>query len=189
MLALFAELEVENIRSRIRDVLTHKFKCDEQTGTVPYGFDAVPTGKVHKRKNGTEHEIHNLVPNPEEQKWLIRIFEWRLAGRPFRRIAAELNRLHVPAKNGGRWLPGNVHAVISNRFAKKILNEVQQQLKAANTIAEGADRDVRETSVSSGVCQRVSGLPDPAGETNGDVPNGLFGQAGDVQKMPAGVLG
>ena len=130
MLSLFAELEVESIRIRIKDVLHNKFLNGEQTSTLPYGSSAKPTGRfTTKRRENVE--IMAIIPNPEEQKWLVQMVLWRCAEWSYRRIAKELNAANVPTKTGKRWQPGTVHAVLNNKFTRPIVQSTADQFEVS----------------------------------------------------------
>lgn len=99
--AVFAELELARIRERIQTALDHKRANSQLTGTVPFGWDAIETGEVTAK--GVK--VRKLVDNVEEQKWILRMANWRHQQRwSYSRIAAELNRHHVPTKRAGQTL-------------------------------------------------------------------------------------
>lgn len=129
-----AQLERDTIRERIRIGLAQKKRKGELCGTVPYGFDGVPTGAV----TGKGVAIRSLVDNPAEQRWLLHIAARRAAGWGYHSIAKELNSLGVPTKtpkgtlitrpgskrdggpgetilSSGLWSCGNVHHVLNNK--------------------------------------------------------------------------
>ena len=105
--AVFAELEVANIRERIKTALDQKRSHGQLTGTVTYGWDAELTGETDaKPRFGSNGKaIRRLVANPAEQKWIL----WMISRRdefhesPFQ-IARELNRLGVKTKRAGEKL-------------------------------------------------------------------------------------
>ncbi len=56
-----------------------------------------------------------LVPNPAEAAWVEQMFTWVAAERLGSQAVAErLNRLRVPAKNGGVWHRGVVAGILRN---------------------------------------------------------------------------
>jgi DNA invertase Pin-like site-specific DNA recombinase len=119
-IALFAELEVERIRGRIQEVMTHKFERHELCGTVPYGYDAVGTGRFNE-KNGVRKEVMELVVNTAELAWVRQMAAWRASGLAYNKIAAELNKHGVPTKIRGTWQSGNVARVLSGKHTARLL--------------------------------------------------------------------
>jgi len=132
--AVFAELELARIRERIQTALDQKRANGLLTGTVPFGWDAVETGRVSAQ--GVKER--RLVDNLEEQKWILRMAQWRNEqGWSYARVAVELNRNNVPTKRAGevlklrgpdettsfratqgRWQAGNVAKVLANQSVK-----------------------------------------------------------------------
>jgi DNA invertase Pin-like site-specific DNA recombinase len=137
VLAGMAEYERELIRGRIRDRLDHKFQKGELIGTVPFGFDAVETGRL------TAKGVHvrRLVDNPGEQYWIRQMARWRSTGWSFNRIAKALNQIGVPAKcprglpvrrNGqvvgltsGLWQSGNVAKLLQSKHTRRLLDRAE----------------------------------------------------------------
>lgn len=128
--AVFAELELARIRERIQATLDYKRANGLLTGTVPFGWDAVETGAVTAK--GVK--VRELVDNPFEQGWILRMFDRREAGWSYQQIANELNRHSIPTKRSGtvlklrvagdktsirqvcgRWQAGNVAKVLANK--------------------------------------------------------------------------
>jgi DNA invertase Pin-like site-specific DNA recombinase len=86
-----AQWEREVIAERTRDALAHKRSRSERCGKVRYGFVLAGDGITE-------------VPNPAEQAGLAAIARLRAEGLSLRAIAAELDRLGVPTKEGrGGW--------------------------------------------------------------------------------------
>ncbi len=132
VLAGMAEYERELITSRINDRMAVKRAAGQLCGKVPYGFDAELTGETTAK--GVK--IHRLVPNPEEQKWILHMVRLRGAGLGYHSIAKDLNAHGVPTKNrgkmmnllregctkdhveqkftSGQWQSGNVESVLNN---------------------------------------------------------------------------
>jgi site-specific DNA recombinase len=89
MLAVLAELERDQISERTKAALAHKRALRQRVGTIPYGFTL-----------GGDRD--SLVPVQEEQEAIQLMRTLRDRGMSYRRVATELERLQVPAKNGGR---------------------------------------------------------------------------------------
>src|SRR5579859_5845729 len=141
VLAGMAEYERELIRDRITNHLCAKRSRGELCGTVPYGWNAVPTGEVTAK--GVP--IHRLEDNPQQQKWILFMHRLRKTGWGYHRIAKDLNARGVPTKRGkgelirfkgrtrfnsGLWQAGNVAGVLKN---KTVLAWLQSQQPADTT--------------------------------------------------------
>ena len=123
VLAGMAEFEREMIGARVRETMDRKFNEEALIGTVPYGYNAVPTGEVTV-KNGKTTVHKRLVDNPTEQQWLRQMHLWREDHRwSFHGIAAELNRRRVPTKTGklGGWQSGNVAKALASKHTARFL--------------------------------------------------------------------
>jgi len=88
MVDAFAEYERLIIKARTRAALTAKKRRGERTGGVPFGLDLAEDGVA-------------LVENPAELEALATIRRLKAEGLSLRRIAAELDRLGIPPKQGG----------------------------------------------------------------------------------------
>ena len=98
--AVFAELEVANIRERIKTALDQKRSHGQLTGTVTFGWDAEPTGET----TSGGKSIRRNVANPAEQKWILHMIDRRNGGWTDFQIARELNQLGVKTKRAGEKL-------------------------------------------------------------------------------------
>jgi site-specific DNA recombinase len=88
MVDAFAEYERLVIKARTRAALQAKRRRGERTGGVPFGHDLAEDGVA-------------LVENAAELEALETIRRLRAAGLSLRAIAAELDRLGIPPKQGG----------------------------------------------------------------------------------------
>ena len=140
--AVFAELELARIRERIQTALDQKRANGLLTGTVPFGWNAVETGEF-KQQNGLAVPLRKLVDNLPEQKWILRMWQWRHEqGWSFSRIAAELNRNGVATKRAGQTLKlrgGDVDAE-GNRIRRPALG-LWQEGNVAKLLASRTVRD------------------------------------------------
>jgi len=119
-------------RNKIRQRITSKRAAGELCGTVPYGFNSVPTGATTAKGKS----VFRLEDNPEEQKWILHMQQLRAAGWGYHSIAKDLNSRNIPTKRGkgeimnlrvssssssslrfttGRWQAGNVSKVLNNK--------------------------------------------------------------------------
>jgi DNA invertase Pin-like site-specific DNA recombinase len=99
-----AELERALVAERTRDALRHKIKKGESTGRVPFGSQLATDGKT-------------LLPDPNEQRAIQLMQEWRGDGWPLRSIANELKRLGIRGKNGKPLGPTTIRCIL-NRVSK-----------------------------------------------------------------------
>jgi hypothetical protein len=63
------------------------------------------------------------VPDPEEQRVVLKMIEMRDAGLSLRAIAADLNATGVPAKRGGAWYPQTVSRVLRSTDGYQVVYE------------------------------------------------------------------
>ena len=136
IIGAFAELERMMIRSRVQEGIDRKRAKGEVAGTVPFGWDAVGTGRLNARGVEIRTELDNLT----EQAWLLQVHRWRhVDGWSLRQIARALNEAGVKTKvpqgtlicvgkdpatgerllrpSSGRWDTGNVRHLLTNKRA------------------------------------------------------------------------
>lgn len=153
VLAGMAEYERELIRSRIQQHLDVKRGKGELCGTVPYGWNAAPTGNVTPKGVATRR----LEDNPAEQQWILFMVGLRTLGHGYHTIAKELNQLGVPTKRGkgeiikyggetrfnsGQWQSGNVAKVLNSKT-------VQAWLAALKSDKSGLATQSRTTQAAA----------------------------------------
>jgi len=132
VLAGMAEYERALITGRIEDKFEIKRDKGELCGTESYGWSSVETGEVTPK----DVKIRRLVDHPEEQKWILVMFQLRKTGMGYHSIAKYLNAQGVPTKRGkgmvmklrtarrlvakweekptsGQWQSGNVARILS----------------------------------------------------------------------------
>lgn len=101
-----AQWEREAIAERTKEALSTKIKRGERVGAVRYGYDLGADGK-------------SLVPNASEQAAIALMRKWRREGVTLRGIAAELNSMGVPTKEGGAWAFGSVARILRRVEGRK----------------------------------------------------------------------
>ena len=144
--AVIAQDELNRIRERVILGLRAKRARGELCGTIPYGFDAIPTGEIRRTRSGHEVHVRRLTDNATEQRWIKQMCLWRgfLPSTPnlthpwsYSCIARELNRLNVRTKEAGRvhnlkggavparshWQQGNVHRILKNSYTQQLINK------------------------------------------------------------------
>ena len=100
ILGAVSQLEAGMITRRLRRGREHKASEGGYAhGAPPYGFRA---------------EAGQLVPDPEEQRIVLKMIEMRDTGSSLRDIAADLNDAGVPSKRGGQWHPQTVARVLAS---------------------------------------------------------------------------
>ena len=87
MLAVLAEFERDQISERTATAMQFKKTKGERVGAVPYGYDLADDGV-------------NLVENAAEQSVIQQARELHESGLSLRKIAAELDRRGLHARNG-----------------------------------------------------------------------------------------
>lgn len=74
---------------------------------APYGFKKVQIKEGKKR-------CFTLEPDPETAPVVKMIFEWYRDGIGMTRIADRLDELHIPAPDGGKWVPDTIPRFLKN---------------------------------------------------------------------------
>jgi len=97
ILATIAQWERDIISERTREAMQFMKNSLRLVGAVPFGFDLV------------EGE---LAPNPDEMGVVKDVAEMKQGGLSYQKIAAYLNKRHVPSKNGSKWYPKTVMGVL-----------------------------------------------------------------------------
>jgi DNA invertase Pin-like site-specific DNA recombinase len=102
MLAGIAEFENKRRSERQLAAFAVMRASRQRSGTVPYGWDAVPSrcGRVSK----TGRPAEDLVPNEFEQGILHRILAAAQTGTTDRQIARQLTQQSIPTKNAGKTM-------------------------------------------------------------------------------------
>ena len=85
-----------------RALAVKRARGEKTGGTVPYGWDAVPS---HAGAIG-------LVENAQEQAEISRIVQEREGGCSYAAIARRLNEDGVPTKTGAHWHPETVRGIM-----------------------------------------------------------------------------
>lgn len=115
MLAVLAEFERELTVERTCDAMQRMKADNVLIGSIPFGFDAVPTGKKSE-KSGREEKL--LVPNDYEQSVITRIKVLRHTNPSkllsFKKIALQLEKEGVKTRKGTT----NWHATSIERILK-----------------------------------------------------------------------
>jgi DNA invertase Pin-like site-specific DNA recombinase len=75
--------------------------------TAPYGYR-----KVAKKEGRTTY--HTLEPIPELAEVVRLIFELYAQGNGKAKIADHLNREHIPAPRGAKWMPESIPVILTN---------------------------------------------------------------------------
>lgn len=101
--ACTAEFERDIIGERTRAALRVKRERGERAGAIPYGFALDPSDAGGAR----------LIGVAAEQRGLRIIDRLAQRGRSLRRIAAVLDRLHIPTKKGNTWQHQSVACILS----------------------------------------------------------------------------
>jgi len=98
ILGAVSQLEAGMIARRLRRGREHKAAQGGYAHRAPpYGF---------------RPDSGQLVPDPQEQRVVLKMIEMRDAGSSLRDIVDGLNRAGVPSKRGGRWHPQTVARVL-----------------------------------------------------------------------------
>jgi DNA invertase Pin-like site-specific DNA recombinase len=105
-LCVQAEAEHRRLIKRIRDGFDRRRRdglcC---TDRAPYGWDAVPSGKLNPKPRAKHPEYFRQEPNPEQQHWLRQMIEWRFPLAPFDQITNSDLRMTNEAAARGSAVP------------------------------------------------------------------------------------
>lgn len=110
---LFAEFELDMIRTRTRAGLDAKRRRGERTGDVPYGWVVDTDASGPRSKSG---RLARLIEQPREQEGLRLLKSLADQGLTNRRIAVALNAAGFPTKKGlGPWRHQGVAKILGAR--------------------------------------------------------------------------
>lgn len=111
MLAVLAEFERDLTRERTRNHLQDKIRERHRCGKVLYGSVIDPADPRRSKKTGSPV---GLVPCPEEVAAVALMKGMEAEGRSLRSIAAELDRLGIPTKEGRTgWHHSSVRRILA----------------------------------------------------------------------------
>ena len=96
---MLAEFERDLVAERTASALGYKKSKMQVYGSVPYGYDRAGD---------------DLVDNEAEQQVIKLVLAWRADGQSLGAIAARLNGMAVPTKQGRRWHASTVRHMLSN---------------------------------------------------------------------------
>ena len=117
---------------------------------APYGYKRV---KIEGEKGYT------LTPNPDEAKWIIKMFELRLSGMGTPVIANYLNDMKVPTRHGNLWGADVVNRMLMNPiYMGKIRRGYAQHIK---TIKDGQVVEKVKHIKDIDECRIYDGLHEP----------------------------
>jgi DNA invertase Pin-like site-specific DNA recombinase len=100
MLAVLAEFERDQISERTATAMQYKKTQGERVGAIPYGYDL-----------GADDVA--LVANPAEQEVIRQARELHEGGLSLRKIAAELDRRGLYARNGQTFQATQVQRMVA----------------------------------------------------------------------------
>lgn len=109
IMAALAEFENKRRAERQIDAFNVMRKAGQRCGTIPYGWQ--PVTSLRQSKTGRQAE--DLIPHPEEQKWL-RFMKVECEGLSDNEVSRRLNAQGVPAKKGGKWFGATVAYIRKN---------------------------------------------------------------------------
>lgn len=109
------EVYVDDLREKTHRGMTGRAQQGYNTGGRSYGYRHVA---IEDPKRLDEYGRPVIVAvtreiDPDQAKWVEKIFQWYADGHPPRWISAELNRLGVPSPRGGTWAGSAIHGDMS----------------------------------------------------------------------------
>ena len=101
MMAGVAEMERNMIGDRTKSAMAHKRSKNERISRrIPFGWDLEADGV-------------KLTENPIERAVIREMQSLRESGLSFRKIADELNRQGIKAKQGGQWIHTSIKTILA----------------------------------------------------------------------------
>lgn len=100
ILAVFAQLEREQIKERMLMGLSARAKLGKYTGMSPIGYT---------------YKDDELIPDEFEKMQIIRVFNEYAAGKSYRKIAESMNNAGLSHKYG-KWIDQTVSNVLNNKL-------------------------------------------------------------------------
>ncbi len=101
MRGLMGEVYLDDLAEKTHRGLMGQALRGRSAGGLPYGYRSI---------EAAGGDGHDRAVAPEQADWVRQIFEWYVAGKSPREIAAELNRQKVPAPRGGTWAMTAIYA-------------------------------------------------------------------------------
>lgn len=144
ILGMFAELEVEFIRTRINNTFASKRARGELCSEPAFGQRAVPTGRTRLKRVRQEDCTFTAVEVPVmgweveegELATLRAMLAWEAEGFGPWRIANRLNLAGIPSKRGGHWTSGKVGKILGNKFTAMVREGTLEDHLAAARVAK-----------------------------------------------------
>ncbi|MCE9573511.1 MAG: recombinase family protein [Deltaproteobacteria bacterium] len=107
------QMELEAIRSRVREALRSRVRAGRVAGGRCYGY------RLERQSDGSGRPFTIAVVHEAEAAVVRRIFRLRCEGHGLKKIAHVLNRDAVPSPNAGKrgtgsWSPGCIRAMLLN---------------------------------------------------------------------------
>jgi DNA invertase Pin-like site-specific DNA recombinase len=103
MLSTLAEFERDVNSERTRNALGHMRRTNRRiSAKIPFGYTLSTDGTT-------------LLPNPVEQSAIVRIIKRRSQGMTLAAIAKSMETEGVKTREGGRWYPATIAAIIQRQ--------------------------------------------------------------------------
>lgn len=100
LMSVLSEFERNQLRQRTTSAMGHLRHHNKRISyKIPMGYNLAADGAT-------------LLPNPQEQEIIARVVERRASGMTLGAIARSMVADNVPTKQGGRWAPNTVLAII-----------------------------------------------------------------------------
>lgn len=169
ILLTFAQFEREVIAERIRDkVAASRMRGQWMGGTVPFGYRA---------------ENRHLVPDPDTEHLVPKIFEKFTEWGSARAVAGWLNEIEVTTRQGNIWTTAHIYRLLSNYTYKgevfykgviypgehkglvslELWDKAQEVLKENSPVARGTKYNSRQSPLKGLIrCGHCDGAMVPA---------------------------
>jgi site-specific DNA recombinase len=111
LMAGLAQFTSDTIKADTKKNMAKKKADGMLVGSVPYGFDAIPTGKKSE-KSGREEK--KLIPNESEQLIIEKVITFRKQRLSLQKISHKLHTLGFKPRNGEIFQTMTIKRIIDN---------------------------------------------------------------------------
>lgn len=134
--SVFAQLERETIAERIKDNMYELAKSGRWLGgQSPLGFDS--EREYYIDKDCKERSLVKLVPNEDELKRVIEIFNLYFKEKSIKRVLKKCISLNIKGKNGGEMYAMSIRDILRNPVYVKANDKVMKYFEDKGCITTG----------------------------------------------------
>ena len=98
----------------------------EQDGISAKYEQGIPVQYLERCFGYTKNEKGEFVPDTEQAKWIVKIYEMAAEGYSLSTIADEMNAAGVKTDKGAGWVESTVKRILENEIYKRRLYHAQK---------------------------------------------------------------